>query len=263
MVSFPSIFYWATVPLNFCLEFALLFLSFRRKLYRKLVFFFAYVVLLAVQEPVTWWVSYSPWYYSNAWGNTFWSIQFVLSLLRLLTIAEISRRSLRSYPAVWSLSWRVLSAVATLLMTWTAYSALRGPYYIRLFVAIGGRRFETMQAVLLLLLLFLGVYYGVRISQLYRLILIGICIYSAIQIATNQLLLAKIPADSIFEYIRRGSFLIPMAIWTYAAWRWGAASTAPPDLISQEKYDEMSPQIHDRLRDLNDKLSDLTGKRRR
>jgi hypothetical protein len=263
MASFSSIFNWATEPLIICLDFALLVLLIRRKLYRKLLFFFAYVVLLSVQEPVGWWISFLPWSRSPTWSTTYWSIQFFLSLLRLLTIAEISRRSLISYPAVWSFGWRMLSAAAAILVAWTAYSAFQSRHHFRIFIAVGGQRFETMQAILLLLLLFLGVYYRVQISQLYRMILIGICIYSAIQIANNPLLLAKIPADSVFGYIRRGSFLIPMVIWTYAVWRWGGTSSTPPDLISQEKYDELSPQIHDRLKELNDKLSDLTGARRR
>lgn len=263
MASFSSIFNWATGPFGIGLELALFVLSIRYKLYRKLIFFFAYIVLLGAQEPVIWWVSYLPWFNSTAWGNTYWSIQLCLSLLRLLTIAEISRRSLVPYPAVWSMGWRLLSAAAAILLAWTAYSAFQGRHHFRIFIAGGFQRFETMQAILLLLLLFLGVYYRVRISQLYRLILIGICIYSAIQIANNPLLLAKIPADSVWQYIYRGSFLIPMVIWTYAVWRWGGTSTTPPDLISQEKYDELSPQIHDRLKELNDKLSDLTGNRRR
>lgn len=258
MASFSSIFQWTTEPLTLCLEWTLLFLSLKNKIYRQLKFFSAYILVLCVQEPVGLWISSLPWFRSTAWNNTYWSIQLCLSVLRLLTIAEISRRSLIAYPAVWNFGWRLLSFAAAILVSWTAFSAFRGRHYIRIFVAVVGQRFETMQAVLLLLLLFLGVYYRVRISQLYRLILIGICIYSAIQIANNPLLLAKIPADSVFGYIRRGSFLIPMVIWTYAVWRWGGTSSSPPDLISQEKYDDLSPQIHNRLRELNDKLADLS-----
>jgi type VI protein secretion system component VasK len=115
-----------------------------------------------------------------------------------------------------------------------------------------------MQALLLLLVLLLGVYYQVRISHMYRLILIGFCVYSAVQVANNQfLLLNNAPGDSVFGYIRKGSFLIALAIWTYAVWRWGADSTTPHNLISQSQYNELSPQIHDRLRELNDKLAKL------
>jgi hypothetical protein len=115
-----------------------------------------------------------------------------------------------------------------------------------------------MQAILLLLLLALGVYYRVRISPLHRLILIGCCVYSSVQVANDQfLLINKIPVDSIFGDIRRGSFLVPVAIWTYAVWRHAKDSAPQPDRISQSTYDELSPPIHDRLRDLNGTLDKL------
>ena len=262
MASFSSNVQLATEPLNNCLELGLLFSLVRNKLYRQLKFFSAYIVILCVLEPVGWWISFLPWFNSAAWSYTYWSIQLCLSTLRLLTIAEISRRSLIAYPAVWNFGWRLLSGAAAILLSWTAYSAFHSRHYIRIFVGAIGPRFEIMQATLLLLLLFLGVYYRVRISQLYRLILIGIFTYSAIEIANNPLLLAKLPSDSVWEYVRRGSFLIPLVIWTYAVWRWGGTSSTPPDLISQEKYDELSPQIHDRLKELNDRLADLNTKPR-
>jgi hypothetical protein len=212
---------------------------------------------------MVWWVSYLPYYNSAGYRYVYWSSQFLLSALRLLTIAEIARRSLRDYPAVWALAWRTLSVAALFLLSWTSYSAIQQLHHFRRFLAVPGQRLESMEAILLLVVLFLGVYYRVRISPLYRWILVGICIYSAIQVANNPiLLLNKLAADSVFIYIRRGSFLLPLAIWTYAVWRWGASSTTPPDLISQERYDALSPEIHDRLRELNDKLSDFMGKHR-
>ena len=137
-------------------------------------------------------------------------------------------------------------------------------HHFRQFIAAADQRFEFMQAIPLLLLLLLGAYYRVRISPLYRLILIGICIYSSVEVANSQFFAAKIiPGVTIFGYIRHGVFPIVLVIWTYAVWRWSATSTRPPDLISQEEYDSLSPQIHDRLRELNDRLSDLMGKRGR
>ncbi len=251
------------LPTSICLELALICMAYRRRFYGELSFFSAYLVLVTVQEIAGWRVSYTPWFNSENCLYVFWSIQFVLSLLRLLSIGEIAGRSLRGYPAVWSFSWRSLSIATALLLSWTTYSAAKNVHHFRRFLAIGGQRFECMQAILLLLLLFLGVYYRVRIPPLYRSILIGMCIYSAIQVANNQfLLLNKLPADSVFGYIRRGSFLFPLIIWTYAFWHWGTTPTTPPELISQEKYDEMSPQIHDRLKELNDKLSGLMNSTR-
>jgi hypothetical protein len=51
-------------------------------------------------------------------------------------------------------------------------------------------------------------------------------------------------------------------LWAWAIWRWADDSTVSPKLISQQSYDELSPQIHDRLRDLNDRLADLLDRRK-
>jgi len=264
MVNFSSVFEWIVTPLNIGLQLALLFISFKRRLYRQLVFFFTYIFLLNLNDGVGWSVFFSPWSQTAGWRNAYWFFQFILSLLRLLTIAEISRGSLRSYPAVWGLAWRTMSAAAVILLTWTTESAIQNAHHMRKFIAVGGQRFEFMEAILLLFLLLLGAYYHVRISPLYRLILIGICIYSALLVADNQFWLLKtILGDSIFAYVRRGAFPISLAIWTYAVWRWGATSNSPPELISQATYDELSPQIHDRLRELNDRLADFVGKGQR
>jgi hypothetical protein len=261
MTSFDSIFQWITGPAAVCFELALCYTAYKRRLSRQLTFFSVYIVLLTVQDIASWGVKYAPWFSSPSYRYIFYSVQFVLSLLRLLTIGEIARRTLRGYPAVWGFTWRALSAVTVFLFSWTTYSAIQRAHHFRRFLAVGSQRFELMQTILLLLFLFLVVYYRVQISLLYRLILVGIGIYSAVQLVTNQLLLLnKLPADSIGDYIGRGLFLVPLAIWTYAVWRWGAASNNPPELISQSQYDDLSPQIHDRLKDLNDKLNKL-GKR--
>jgi len=261
VVSFSSIYQWASSPIDI-LEVALVVVACKRRLYTQLKFFFAYIVLVPITEIGAWWVSFTPWFYASSYNYVFWPVQFVLSLFRLLTIAEIARRTLRGYPAVWAFAWRALSIAAILLSSWTTYSAFQYAHHFRRFLVIPGERFEMMQAILLLLLLFLGVYYRVQVSQLYRWVLIGICIYSSVQVANNQfLLLNKLSADSIFTYIRRGSFIAPVAIWTYAVWRWGNTPAQPPELISQSAYDEISPQVHDRLRELNDRLAGLVDKR--
>jgi hypothetical protein len=264
LVTFSSIFDSVTAPTSIFLEWALLLISYRRRLYRQLTFFSIYVVVLAVYDGVNEWVSFLPLFKTLTWNYVYWSAQFAFALLRLLTIAEITRRGLRGYPAVWGSAWRLMSAAAVILLAWTTDSAIQNAHHMRKFIAVAGQRFEFMEAILLLLLLLLGAYYHVRISPLYRWILIGICIYSALLVANGQFwLLRTILGNLIFADVRRGAFLVPLVMWTYAVWRWGNAPTQPPELISQSEYDNISPQIHDRLRELNDKLTDLGVKRRR
>jgi len=264
MVTFSTLFVWITAPATFCLELTFLVLAYGKKLYRQLFFLTVYVACVAAIDVVAWWVTYSRLYGSVPWRYFYWSFQFLLSLLRLLTISEISWRTLRVYPAIWTFAWRLLTAAAAVLMFWTIHTAVQNRAHFRVFILSGSLRFEFMQAILLLLFFLLVTYYHIALSPLYRLVLIGTGVYSSIQVATNQLgIIGGAPPNSIPDYIRRGTYIIPVVIWVYAAWCWGTTPDSSPDLISQEKYDDLSPQIHDRLRRLNDKLSDMTGKGRR
>ena len=260
MATFSVVFACVNSTTLACLYVVLLFFAFRRNLYQRLFFFTAYVILLVARDAAGLWVIHTSFYNLAAGLYIYWGSEFILTTLRLLTIAEISKRYLRGYPVVWAFALRLLTAVAVILLSWTAYSASQNVHHFRRFILVGDQRFEFMQAILLLLLFIIGIYYGLQISPLYRLILIGIGIYSSIQVADNQIgILHKMPPNSVFDYIRRGSFTVSLALWTYAVWRWAAVQDAKPKLISQATYDRLSPQLHDRLRELNDKLADLTG----
>ena len=258
MVTFSAVFSWVNSTISDCLCVALLVLVFHRKLYRRLVFFTAYIFFLAVWNAVTFWRSHTALFPPLVWFYVFWSSEFLLSMLRLLTIAEVSKRFLRGYPAVWLVASRLLAAVALVLLSWTALSTAHNVHQIRLFILVGDQRLECTQAVLLLLLLIIGAYYRLQIPPLYRLILVGIGIYSSIQLADNQLgILHAMPPNSVFDYIRRGSITISLVIWAYALSRWAAIPDPPPELIPQAVYDEHSAGIHNRLRSLNDHLAGL------
>jgi hypothetical protein len=258
MTTFSTVFSRTVYSVFFSFCPAILFLFFRRKLYRRLIFFTVYLVSLFIWGIVELWISRTPIYSSHRWFDVFWSVEFALSTLRLLTIAEISRRFLRGYPAVWTLAAWLLSGVATALLLWTVQSAIHNVHHVRRFILLGDQRFECMQAILLLLVLLIGVYYRLQIPLLYRLILTGIGIYACVQVTNNPLGINQlILPNSTFDFIRRGSILISLGTWLYAIWRSPRIPDVRPELISQATYDELAPQIHDRMRDLNDKLSRL------
>jgi hypothetical protein len=256
-----SAFTWVMSVISFVLLPTMLYFVFLRKVYRRLRFFTGYLILLLIWNIVLSVVSPTPYYYVRAWAYIYHASEFAFSILRLFTIAEISKRALAGYPAVWSLAWRFLLVVAAILLAWTTQSAIQNQRHAQRFILVGNQRFELMQAILMLLILFIGVYYRIQIAPLYRLILIGIGIYSSLSVMDQQIgLLHQFAA---YDYVKRATFSIPLFMWTYALWRWSPLPDFKPPLIPQSTYYNLSPQIHDRLKDLNDKLSDLTGKRRR
>ena len=240
------------------LDIALFVLALKRRLYRSVVCFFAYLIFLTPRELILLWISHANLFTTMPAFYFYWSTDTVLSSLRLATIIEISRRALRDYPFVWALAWRFLTAVGGILLFWTTSAALLNAHHLKFLITIGLQRFELTQAILLLIVLMIGVYYRIQIPPLYRWILVGICIYSAVQVANYELgRLTAHPTNSVFDYVRRYSFVASQTVWMWALWRWAAVSQQPPELISQEFYDEHSERTHNRLRDLNDRLARL------
>jgi hypothetical protein len=240
------------------LDILLFVLGLRRKLYRSLICFFAYIMFLVPRDFIWLWISHTTLFGTIPAFYFYWTTESILSILRLATIIEIARRALRDYPSVWALAWRFLAAIGAILFFWTADAALRHSHHLKFLITIGLQRFELMQATLLLSVLMIGVYYRIQIRPSYRWILVGICIFSAVQVANYELGRLTVHAtNSVFDYLRRYSFLASQTIWMWALWRWAAVPHQPPELVSQALYDEHSERAHDRLRALNDRLAGL------
>jgi|HubBroStandDraft_6_1064221.scaffolds.fasta_scaffold244973_1 hypothetical protein len=258
-MPFPTTFFGLFVIIaSEVLDFAFIFFAIRRRLYRSLLFFLCYVILLVSRGMVWLWISHTPLFRTLPAFYFYWISDAALSILRLATIIEICWRSLRSYPAVWAFAWRILTVIGIALFSWAVVSAMDNTSRARFFVTTGMQRFEFMQAVLLLIVLAIGVYYRIHIPRLYFWVLIGICIYSAVQVANYQLGRITIhPTNSVYDLVRQYSFTISEIIWIWAVFQFATEPLQQPKLIPQAVYDKHSGQIHDRLRVLNDSLAAL------
>jgi hypothetical protein len=242
-------------------------LALRRKIHRKLRFFVFYLLFASAREialaafgqfPAIGDRLYYPYIYS------YYGAGFILSFLRLFITFEICQQVLRRYPTLKVFTWRIIATLAVALFSWTFYFAIRNIHHIRKFILTFQQTTDVSFALLLLTLLGIGAYYRMRIPPLFRLILIGSCIYSAVQVVNSELgrYIVDLPY-SVVDFAQRLTYNLMLSIWVWAVWRWGNDPTPPPELIPQATYDQLAPQVHDRLRDLNDSLSDFMGKRRR
>jgi hypothetical protein len=258
MHSASAVFGLVVSAIAVVLDIALFVLALRRRLYQSVVCFYAYLIFLTPRELILLWISQANLFTTMPAFYFYWSTDAVLSSLRLATIIEISRRALRDYPFVWGLAWRFLMGVGGILLFWTISAALHNAHHLKFLITIALQRFELTQAILLLMVLMIGVYYQIQIPPLYRWVLVGICIFSAVQVANYELgRLTAHPTNSVFDYVRRYSFVASQTVWIWALWRWANVSRRPPELISQEVYDEHSETTHNRLRALNDRLASL------
>jgi hypothetical protein len=248
----------------YCLGLALLALVLWRSLGRRLPAFALFVVLFVTRDVVMLFFLNRPFSYTHAWYYIFWTSEFVLSAMYLFVIAEVAGLFLRDYPSIWRSASRLLAVVGTVLTTWTVYSAMRFWGHPRLFVSVGDQHLVLTIAILILLLMAIGSYYRLKLHPLYRLVLIGIGIYASVQVVANQIEIQyRMGPNSIFDYMRRGSFGISELVWIYAIWRWAAAArpVRKSELIPQSEYDHLSPQVHNCLRDMTQQLASLVDER--
>jgi hypothetical protein len=245
---------------------ALLFLTIRYKMYSQLKFFVFYIVFATAREIALDWLGPSPAISDPSFYPYlyfYWTAAFVLSFLRLFITLEICEKVLRRYPALRLFAWRIMAGLGVALFSWTLYVAIHSFHHLKRFILTFQQTTDISFALLLLTLLGLGAYYRMRIPPLYLAILIGSGIYSSVQVVDSELGRQTINLpNSVFDFAQRLAYIVMLTIWSWAIWRWGKDTTPPPELLSQATYDELSHQIHDRLQELNDKLSDLTRKRR-
>lgn len=205
---------------------------------------------------------YSTGHGIDIYRNYYWTTAFALTFLRLGIIVEICWRVLRQYRMAWTLARRVLAASIISLLGWTLYPAFRNVHHMKTFILVSQQRSDIMLAVVLLLVLGIGVYYRIHIPPLYWWVLIASCIYSASQVVGSEIgRHTAADYNSFSDFLQRFSIELMLSMWIWAIWRWGHIPTKSPSLISQGMYDDLSPQIHNRLHELNERLSDLRRRR--
>jgi hypothetical protein len=250
----------SVLSISLCL--ILLVAVFSRRLYRQLLFLTAYVILLTPAVLVWVWLSHSPLLNTRGGFLYYWTANSILTFLRLFILAEICWRVLHEYRLVWTLAWRALAGVAALLILVTAYFLMHNSHDYQAFILTVQQGLDFTQAVLLLMLLSIGMYYQIKISPLYRLVLVASCIYSAVQLTNSQLgRYTKVPTNSLFDFVQHFTFILMLGIWVWAVWRWADLPEQPAKRIQQATYDQLASLIHARLTLPNENLSKMLRRR--
>jgi hypothetical protein len=241
------------------------YLAIRRGLFKNLVFLTIYIYALIPRGLILDWFSYGPPlktpYAPYIIAYFYWSTALLLSFLRILAIAEVGKRILSQSPAVWGLAWRILAFAGVCLLIWTGLGVLHNRYVMRDYIMTLEQRLNILAAFVTLAIMGFGAYYRLLVNPLYRRILVASCIYSAIQLVDTELgRFTSSPSNSVSDFTQRFAFSFMIAMWAWALWKWSGEQPRSQTLISQGQYDDLSPQVHGRLRELNDRLSGIKKK---
>jgi hypothetical protein len=252
----------AQIYITTCLEVLLFALAIRKRVSRVSIFFALYVYLLVPRDIALLCVYYTKYFRAPWFGYSFYISDVFLNFLRLLVIVEIGIRTLRAYNAIWHFTWRILVVSGSALFLGGTLAALRHLHPAQQLILTVQQYLNITQDLLLLIVLVVGLYYRVNVPPIFRSIVTGICFYSAIQIFNSELgRFISHPTNSIFDLIQRFSFMTMLFVWVWALWKWPGTLPAARQTISQSQYEHLSPKVQDRLRELNDRLSGMKGKR--
>jgi hypothetical protein len=239
------------------LQLIALILLFAKGSFRKLPFFTVYVALNLCQVAFLVFV-YSTWGPDSPTGRILaWYSECVTLLAQALATTEILKVTLRPYQGIWGLVWRALTFTSAVTVLIVALAG-RGAWVVAMWFELN-RGYHLTFASAVIVCLLLVRYYSIQVPAAYKMILGGFCLYSCTEILIHNVLqsLAKeafLAYQPIWQSSTVLSFIVVLFIWVAALWKplpVEARQAAPP---SDSIYQRVSPEINERLRELNEKL---------
>jgi hypothetical protein len=259
MGSFPLyvLVLWASSAL---LQLIALILLFAKGSFRKLPFFAVYVALNLCQVVFLVFV-YSIWGTNSETGTILaWYSECVTLLAQALATTEILKVTLRPYQGIWGLVWRALVFTSTVVVLIVALAS-RGSWVTAKWFELNRGYHLTFAAAVIACLLLVR-YYSIQVPAAYKMILGGFCLYSCTEILIYTVLQSLVKNafhahEPIWQSSTMLAFIVVLFIWVAAVWKplpVEARQAVPP---SDSIYQRLSPEINERLRELNEKLLQL------
>jgi hypothetical protein len=223
---------------------------------RKAPFFTAYTVLNICQAGFVLVLLFIPGISSTTFANLAWVSECITLIAQALAATEILGITLRPYPGIWGLGWRALAFTSALVVFVVALTSRGHNAGERLFEL--NRGYHLTFATALIACLLLVRYYAIRVPTAYKMILGGFCFNSCVEVLIYtfiQILFHKgfEVHQETWQFLTTLSFVVALVIWAAALRQplpvedWHSAS-------SDAVYRQLSPEINEQLRLLNEKL---------
>jgi hypothetical protein len=186
-----------------------------------------------------------------------WSSQACILLLRILATMEVLHLVLGRYRGIWGLGWRVLAGTFGVLLLYAGIEAGRNVSWA---IVLADRGFHLAFAVALVACLLLIRYYSIAVEPAYKVLLGGFCVYSCIVVLANTvghwvLLRGFRNYQPIWQLTTLVTFVGVQVAWAVGLWKTAPVQESQPALLTTSFYQQVSPQINERLSLLNEQLT--------
>jgi len=228
--------------------------------FRKIPYFTAYVALNICQAGFVLFL-YSPWGpESHTTLALAWASESLTLFAQALATFDILGVTLRPYQGIWGLGWRALTVVSGIVVILVTLATRSHWAYAQWFELNRGYHLTFASAVIACLLLVR--YYSIPVPTAYKMILGGFCFYSCTEILINTILQAFLHKSfevyqPIWQASRMIAFIVVQVIWTVALRKPLPVEKAQAASLTDSTYQQLSPEINEQLRQLNEKLLQL------
>jgi hypothetical protein len=241
-------------------QLVLIILLFSQHGFRKLRIFTTYVCLNLAQAAFLA-IVYSVWGVASPKTPTLaWYSESVTLDAQAFGTAEILKLTLRPYQGIWGLVWRSLMFTSSLVVLLVAFTT-QGSWQKAKWFELDRGYHLTFAATVIVCLLVIR-YYSIQVPSAFKMILAGFCFNSCVQILINTLMQTFLRKTfdtylSLWPSSTMAAFLVTLFVWVAALWKPLPADVRqtlpPPDSV----YQQLSPEINERLRELDGKLQRL------
>jgi len=199
------------------LELILCVLVFRRRWNRRLPFFSAYLMVLAVREAFIFCVYRTAGYTSKFAFTSAWIAQAVLLVGRGLSIGELAWITSRPYPGFRIVTKWGLALAACILLLRAAIVSIASNSRLPYFVLTLEADLEITAAVVLVLLLALASRYEAYLPASEKLVAAGLLTYSLVQVVNNSISDRWLQSYFLgWNIVRATSFHVALFLWLIA-----------------------------------------------
>jgi multisubunit Na+/H+ antiporter MnhB subunit len=232
----------------------LAFLIARNRIWKDLPVFSSYVVInlfaaLLIAATYIHWGTQA----TQSW-SVFWAFETVTIVLRIMVSVEAWRKTLKPYPGIWALAWKLLTAVGVLGLLVAYVQMYKQQPTFRNYMFSAKSYLELASAMTLIVFLLFCRYYTVSLEPALKAITVGICFYSALRglndTIVNHWSSLYVP---VWRYVILLSFECTLVIWWWGL-RVPRRATERPVLYPPEVYPKYSLQVNEKLRRLNEQL---------
>lgn len=228
------------------LEGALCVLAVQRRSYRQLPIFTAYAGLLFVRTLILWYVYYHLGFNSKVAAYFSWITGYLLIAARTAVCVELSRAMLAAYRGLWLFARMALIAIGIAIIAYATVDAFK-----KAALALENS-LELGIAAILLFCLLTSVRYRILVDSAPRLIAVGLCFYSLVQVLNNGFVAFWLGRYfSWWGNVRALSFQVALVLCIFALRKPSPEMVPSPTSLPQTMYENLADPATRGLRQLD------------